>query len=54
MAGKPLPTSLTAGGSLAEARELLGHSHTDVTINYARTDLDSLQALTLPWGRMPS
>jgi len=45
---------LTAGGSLAEARELLGHSHADVTINYARTDLDSLRALTLPWGRMPS
>jgi integrase/recombinase XerD len=45
---------VTAGGSLAEARELLGHSHTDVTINYARTDLDSLRALKLTWGRMPS
>ena len=45
---------VTAGGSLAEARELLGHSHADVTINYARTDLDSQRALTLPWGRMPS
>jgi site-specific recombinase XerD len=45
---------LAAGGSLVEARELLGHSHTDVTINYARTDLASLRVLTLPWGRLPS
>jgi integrase/recombinase XerD len=26
---------VAAGGSLVEARELLGHSHTDVTMNYA-------------------
>jgi len=45
---------VAAGGSLAEARELLGHSRADVTINYARTDLASLRALTLPWGRLPS
>jgi len=45
---------VAAGGSLDEARELLGHSHADVTINYARTDLDSLRVLALPWGRMPS
>ena len=45
---------VAAGGSLIEARELLGHSRTDVTISYARTDLDSLRVLTLPWGRMPS
>jgi len=45
---------VAAGGSLVEARELLGHSRTDVTINYARTDLASLRVLTLPWGRLPS
>lgn len=45
---------VAAGGSLTEARELLGHSRADVTASYARTDLDSLRALMLPWGRMPS
>ena len=45
---------VAAGGSLTEARELLGHSRADVTVNYARTDLDSLRTLMLPWGRMPS
>ena len=45
---------VAAGGSLVEARELLGHSHTDVTASYARTDLASLRVLTLPWGRLPS
>jgi site-specific recombinase XerD len=45
---------LAAGGSLVEARELLGHSHTDVTASYARTDLASLRVLMLPWGRLPS
>jgi len=42
---------LTAGRSLAEARELLGHSHTDVTINCAGADRAPLRALTMPWGR---
>jgi len=45
---------VAAGGSLVEARELLGHSHADVTAGYARTDLSSLRALMLPWGRLPS
>ncbi len=46
-------TSLSRGGSLIEARELLGHARTDTTMIYARTDLDSLRALIVPWARIP-
>jgi site-specific recombinase XerD len=45
---------LAGGGSLIEARELLGHSRTDTTMVYARVDLDALGTLAVPWGRIPS
>jgi site-specific recombinase XerD len=44
---------LAHGGSLMEARELLGHARSDTTMIYAKTDLAALVALVTPWGRMP-
>lgn len=44
---------LAGGGSLVEARELLGHARTDTTMVYARTDLKSLGALVTAWGTVP-
>lgn len=44
---------LAAGGSLIEARELLGHARTDTTMVYARTDLAALRALVPAWGKVP-
>lgn len=44
---------LAHGGSLVEARELLGHARTDTTMIYAKTDLAALAALVVPWGRVP-
>ena len=44
---------LAGGGSLVEARELLGHARTDTTMIYARTDLNSLGALVTAWGTVP-
>lgn len=45
---------LTAGGSLVEARELLGHTRTDTTMVYARTDLVALRELVPAWGKVPT
>ena len=45
---------LAGGGSLIEARELLGHARTDTTMAYARVDLGALRSLTVPWGRIPA
>ncbi|MCL1801465.1 MAG: tyrosine-type recombinase/integrase [Promicromonosporaceae bacterium] len=44
---------IAAGGSLNEARELLGHATIESTYVYARTDLESLRTLTVPFGRVP-
>lgn len=44
---------LAAGGSLIEARELLGHARTDTTMVYARTDLVALGELVPAWGKVP-
>jgi len=44
---------LSHGGSLTEARELLGHTRTDTTRIYAKTDLTSLATLVTPWGLLP-
>lgn len=44
---------LAAGGSLIEARELLGHARTDTTMVYARTDLAALRVLAPAWGKVP-
>jgi site-specific recombinase XerD len=44
---------LAAGGSLVEARELLGHARTDTTMVYARTDLVALRVLAPTWGKVP-
>lgn len=44
---------LAHGGSLVEARELLGHARSDTTMIYAKTDLAALAALVVPWGRVP-
>ena len=44
---------LAAGGSLVEARELLGHARTDTTMVYARTDLVALRVLVPAWGKVP-
>lgn len=44
---------IAAGGTLTEARELLGHSRADSTHVYARTDLASLRSLVVPFGQVP-
>jgi site-specific recombinase XerC len=44
---------IAAGGTLTEARELLGHSRADSTRVYARTDLASLRSLVVPFGQVP-
>jgi integrase len=40
---------LSAGGSLTEVGELLGHADGQVTMAYASFDLRSLAVLTRPW-----
>lgn len=44
---------IAAGGTLVEARELLGHQSDTSTRVYARTDLASLRTLTVAFGRVP-
>lgn len=44
---------LAAGGTLTEAKELLGHSHTVTTMAYAKVDLASLRELVVPFGQVP-
>ena len=44
---------LADGGTLVEARELLGHARTDTTMIYARTDLTALAGLVTAWGTVP-
>ncbi len=44
---------LAAGGSLAEAKELLGHVYTSTTMAYAKVDLASLRELVVPFGQVP-
>jgi site-specific recombinase XerD len=44
---------LAGGGSLSEARELLGHARTDTTMIYARADLTALSVLVTGWGTVP-
>jgi integrase len=44
---------LAAGGTLTEARELLGHVHTATTMGYAKVDLASLRELVVPFGQVP-
>lgn len=44
---------LAAGGSLAEAKELLGHRYTVTTMVYAKVDLASLRELVVPFGQVP-
>lgn len=44
---------LAAGGTLSEAKELLGHVYTVTTMTYAKVDLASLRELVLPFGQVP-
>ena len=44
---------LAAGGTLTEARELLGHAFTATTMAYAKVDLTSLRELVVPFGQVP-
>ncbi len=44
---------LAAGGSLTEAKELLGHVYTVTTMTYAKVDLASLRELVVPFGQVP-
>ncbi len=44
---------LTAGGSMAEAKELLGHRYTITTMAYAKVDLASLRELVVPFWQVP-
>lgn len=44
---------LSGGGTLTEARELLGHAFTVTTMAYAKVDLTSLRALVVPFGQVP-
>lgn len=44
---------LAAGGTLAEAKELLGHAYTATTMAYAKVDLASLRELVVPFGQVP-
>lgn len=44
---------LAAGGTLSEAKELLGHAYTVTTMTYAKVDLASLRELVVPFGQVP-
>jgi site-specific recombinase XerD len=44
---------LASGGSLTEAKELLGHVYTVTTMAYAKVDLTSLRELVVPFGQVP-
>jgi integrase len=44
---------LAAGGTLTEAKELLGHVYTATTMAYAKVDLTSLRELVVPFGQVP-
>ena len=44
---------LAAGGSLAEAKELLGHVYAGTTRASAKVDLASLRELVVPFGQVP-
>lgn len=44
---------LAAGGTLTEAKELLGHAYTATTMAYAKVDLASLRELVVPFGQVP-
>jgi integrase len=44
---------LAAGGTLTEAKELLGHVYTVTTMTYAKVDLGSLRELVVPFGQVP-
>jgi site-specific recombinase XerD len=44
---------LAAGGSLNEAKELLGNAYTVTTMGYAKVDLASLRELVVPFGQVP-
>jgi site-specific recombinase XerD len=44
---------LASGGTLAEAKELLGHAFTVTTMAYAKVDLASLRELVVPFGQVP-
>lgn len=44
---------LAAGGTLTEAKELLGHVYTSTTMTYAKVDLASLRELVVPFGQVP-
>lgn len=44
---------LAAGGTLTEAKELLGHAYTVTTMTYAKVDLVSLRELVVPFGQVP-
>lgn len=44
---------LASGGSLIEAKELLGHLHAGTTRAYAKVDLASLRGLVVPFGQVP-
>ncbi len=43
---------LAAGGTLTEAKELLGHAYTATTMTYAKVDLASLRTLVVPFGQV--
>ncbi|WP_199183302.1 tyrosine-type recombinase/integrase [Cryobacterium sp. Y82] len=44
---------LASGGTLTEAKELLGHVYTVTTMAYAKVDLISLRVLAVPFGQVP-
>lgn len=44
---------LATGGTLTEAKELLGHAYTVTTMIYAKVDLTSLRELVVPFGQVP-
>jgi site-specific recombinase XerD len=44
---------LASGGTLTEAKELLGHVYTVTTMAYAKVDLISLRELVVPFGQVP-
>lgn len=44
---------LASGGTLTEAKELLGHVYTVTTMTYAKVDLASLRELVVPFGQVP-
>ncbi|WP_229659064.1 tyrosine-type recombinase/integrase [Nesterenkonia cremea] len=44
---------LSAGGTIRQVSELLGHTDPASAMSYARVDMAPLRGMAPPWGRLP-